>query len=82
MDLRNFYVSEDFIGVIKSRMIGGEMKTTYVILVGILVALITRLILLLFLFTRQIIRCCNAENRNTKEKLQFGRPKFRWDDNI
>jgi hypothetical protein len=44
-------VSEDFIGVIKSRMIGGEMKTTYLILVGIHVPLMTRSILL-FLFTR------------------------------
>jgi hypothetical protein len=61
-------VSEDFIDVIKSGMIGGEMKTTYVILVGIHVALMTRSIFLLFLFTRQITRCCNAENRNTKEK--------------
>lgn len=75
-------MSEDFIVVIKLRMIGGEMKTTYVILVGIHVALMTRLILLLFLFTRQITRCCNAENRDTKEKRQLGRPKLRWDDNI
>ena len=81
MGLRNLYVSEDFIGVIKSRMIGGEMKTTCVILVGIHVVLVTRFILL-FLFTRQITRCCNAENRNTKEKRQPGRPKLRWDYNI
>jgi hypothetical protein len=32
--------------------------------------------LLLFLITRQITRCCNTENRNTKEKLQLGRPNL------
>ena len=75
-------MSEDFIDVFESRMVGGEMKNTYVILVEIHVVLMIRSILLLFLFTRQITRCSNAENRNTKEKRQLGRPKRRWDDNI
>jgi hypothetical protein len=75
-------VSKDSIGVIKSRLIGGEMKTAYVILVGIHVASMTRSIIILFLFTREISLVCNAENRSTKEKRQLGRPKIGWDDNI